>query len=261
MYETTLVLPDSHVEPGQDLSRFEWLGHLLCVYQPDNIVQMGDFIALGSLSAWDKHRLLSMEGKRYHEEMMWGRQAIQMMLAPVEKMNNNRRRSKIKLYQPNVYWLIGNHEDRISAFIEENPVMSGHVDLIQDLNVLSIPNSTIIPYRGFCYIDGVAFTHIPMTRNGRPLQGMHITEKALDIFASSIVFAHTHKLEMSSCYRYGAEHLAQAVTAGCFFEHFEDYLGGAPASYWRGVLVLKHTSKGRFDIETVSLRQMKEMFG
>ena len=50
---TTLVIPDAHVEPDQDLIRFSKLGNFITEHRPDNIVFLGDFVSLDSLSAWD----------------------------------------------------------------------------------------------------------------------------------------------------------------------------------------------------------------
>src|ERR1017187_4025055 len=75
-HKTTLVVPDAHVKPGEDLTRFSKLGNLITDKKPDHIVLMGDFVTLESLSAWDLGKAGKMEGKRYSEDCKAGIQAI-----------------------------------------------------------------------------------------------------------------------------------------------------------------------------------------
>ena len=37
-----LCVGDAHVEPGQNLSRFKWLGRCIAATKPDDVVLMGD---------------------------------------------------------------------------------------------------------------------------------------------------------------------------------------------------------------------------
>src|SRR6185369_3275942 len=81
--KTTLVVPDAHVSPNQDLARFASLGNLITDKKPDNIILMGDFATLDSLSAWDLGKAGKMEGKRYSEDCKAAIQAIDLMLSPL----------------------------------------------------------------------------------------------------------------------------------------------------------------------------------
>ena len=64
-FPTTLVVPDAHVGPGQDLSRFDALSKLINDRFPSRIIFMGDFVTVEALSNWDLQKSGVMEGKRY----------------------------------------------------------------------------------------------------------------------------------------------------------------------------------------------------
>lgn len=255
-----LVIGDSHVEPGQDLSRFTALGNYIVAEQPDIIVSLGDFLSLGSVSHWDKNKRLLVEGRRYHNDIAAGRSALGLLTEPIRLLNEARKHRKQSLYRPFVYWLDGNHEEWVVRYVELHPEMHGHMDVDVDLGVRDFfPFARAVhcvPYRSYVEVDGVCFTHTPIAANGQSLSGLYAVHRASDLYTKSVVFGHTHRLEVFNNYRFGDEELQQVVTAGAFFEHDFDYAEGAASRYWRGVVVLHLTSPGRFDIETVSLPRL-----
>ena len=56
------------------------------------------------------------------------------------------------------------------------------------------------------------------------------------------------------------KHLQQILNVGCFFEQDEEYIAGKMTNYWRGIVELDNYSYGRFDINTVSLGKLKELY-
>ena len=61
MNKSVLVIPDGHVDDIQDLSRWAYLGNLIVERKPDMIVQLGDFVTVGSLSHFDMNKKRKME--------------------------------------------------------------------------------------------------------------------------------------------------------------------------------------------------------
>lgn len=253
MDDVTLVVGDCHIGAGQNFRRFDWLGKLIEHKKPTRVVFIGDVMTMDSLSAWDRDKRQKMEGRRYNKDIDCGLKAFDKMFAQIGK----------KTVQ-NIEWVYikGNHENRLDRYLEIDPTFAGHVDIITDLGLDELME--VVEYKDDYIHKGVAFTHIPITEGGTCLAaGGHASsaKKALDLYSSSVVYGHTHKLETACKHRHGAKRLQQALNVGCFFEHVDEYALGSVTSYWRGLVLMTHYDVGRFDIETISLGRMKREYG
>ena len=110
--------------------------------------------------------------------------------------------------------------------------------------------------RDHYYVNGVAFTHVPINASGKPISNPTVAQKALRLYGTSIVFGHTHTLDHAAEHRHGTPHLNQALCVGCFFEHVDEYAVGSKTDYWRGIIVLTIYSPNRFDVETYSMSRL-----
>lgn len=251
-----LVVGDCHIEAKENVERFKWLGNLIARRQPDRIVTIGDFLTLDCLSSWNENKRLTMEGQRYQLEIQTGKQALDYMFAGVPEVNKVRKRRKKGPYEPRFHFIYGNHEYRLDRYIEQHPELQGAMDIERDLDLKSY-GAEVTKYHEYALHNNIMFQHIPFAKNGRPISGMNIARKALMLTNHSIVFGHTHCLNVESMHRTGSMHLQQALNCGCFFEHQPDYVAGAPTDYWRGVCILHNYSPMRFDLETISLRRLQ----
>lgn len=258
--KTTLVIPDAHVTPGQDLARFSSLGSLITERKPDNIVIMGDFVTLESLSAWDLGKAGKMEGKRYSEDCKSGMQAIDLMLSPLRRLQARQAKAKEPIYKPRLVFILGNHEDRLERYLATKPELSAHLDIVKDLELEESGFTDIIKYRGFIELEGVLFTHAVMNAANTPISGKTALSHMSQAVSKSVVVGHLHRFESVNHYRHGADDIIQIVSAGCFFDGVEDYADGGLNAYWRGVLMLSHYKTGRFDIETISTDRLLELY-
>lgn len=246
---TTLVIPDAHVLPGKDLDRFYALGRLIVERKPDNIVIMGDFVTLESLSAWDLGKAGKMEGKRYSEDCFCGKQALSIIKEAIDKAG----------YKPNFVFVLGNHEDRLARYLATRPELDAHLDVVKDLELSRYGVTEIVPYRGFAELEGVLFTHAVMNAANQPVGGKTALAAIAQTVSKSVVIGHLHRFETVNHYRHGADDILQIVSSGCFFEGVEDYADGGLNAYWRGVLLLTHWKEGRFDIEQISTNRLAEV--
>jgi predicted phosphodiesterase len=255
--DITLVVGDAHIDASQNtakkLERFTWLGKHIQATKPSRVVFIGDALTLESLSAWDKGKRLLQEGHRYHKDIAAGKQAFDMMFDQISKP-----------VLRNIEWvyLKGNHEDRLDRYLQIEPVFEGHVDVIKDLG-LDKDLWKIVPYKENYKYKGVNFTHIPITEGGTGVSASgasSVAKKALDLYGTSVVFGHTHKLEVACKHRHGDAHLQQALNVGCFFEHVDAYAKGSTTSYWRGLVELDHYAPNRFDVNTISLGKLKRIY-
>jgi hypothetical protein len=258
--KTTLVVPDAHAMPNQDLSRFSSLGNLIAEKQPDHIVLMGDFVTLESLSAWDLGKAGKMEGKRYSEDCKAGISAIDLMMSPVRRLQTRQKKNKEAVYKPRLIYILGNHEDRLERYLATKPELSAHLDIVRDLALEDSGFTDIVPYRGFVELEGVLFTHAVMNAANQAIGGKTALSAISQAVSKSIVIGHLHRLETMNHFRHGADDIIQIVSAGCFFEGAEDYADGGLNAYWRGVLLLTHYKQGRFDIDTFSTERLVELY-
>lgn len=240
-----LVVGDAHVQQGQNLTRFSYLGKMIQSIVPDQVIMIGDFLDLDSLSAWDKDKRKLMEGRRYAKEIDAGQRALDIFSKSYKGIRFS--------------YLEGNHEERLNRYTEQHAELDGAISIQHDLK-LTERGISFVPYKEHLTLEGVEFTHIPIAGNGRPISGNNICEKVLSLYNNSIVFGHTHLLRTACGYRHGSKHLQQVLNAGCFFEHHPHYIQGAPSNYWRGIVVLDIYQPGRFDIQTFSYGNMKRLF-
>lgn len=125
--QTTLVIPDCHVQPTDTMDRFTAINKLIKKYKPDNIVALGDFLNLSSLSHWEKNNKLKMEGIRYKEDIVAGNNALDAMF------------EGINIKKHNIIWHQGNHEcldDKTELLTKRGWI--NYKDIKEDDIVLSI---------------------------------------------------------------------------------------------------------------------------
>lgn len=257
---TTLVIPDAHVSPNQDLTRFKKLGKLIVDRKPDRIVSLGDFLTLESLSAWDLNKQGTMEGRRYQADIESGRNAITLMFSPLFEFQEKLKRNKEKLYKPHKVFVKGNHSNRLDRYLETKPELKSHLSIEKDLQLKELGFDQIVEYKDYVEFDGVLFTHVPMNAAAQPISGKYAIHRAAEMTHKSLVYGHSHCKASVNFFRHGAENITQILNAGAFFEHTDDYIYGGLNSYWRGLLLLKHWAEGRFDVEEISLERLHEMY-
>lgn len=244
--QKVIVVGDAHVDEHQDLERFDLLAALIRSEQPDYVVIIGDFLSLNCLSAWDRNKRLTMEGMRYWQEIEAGNIALDKMMKRIPKKTK-------------IVFVEGNHEDRLTRYLETDPTFHGFVSVQKDLR-LADRGIEWVPYKDVYYINEVGFTHIPINGMGKGIGNPGVAQKALKLFHHSIVFGHTHTLDHAAEHRHGAPHLNQALSVGCFFYHIDEYAKGSKTDYWRGLCVLNIYSPNRFDVETWSLGRLETSF-
>lgn len=259
---TTLVIPDAHVGPNQDLSRFSSLGQFIVDKRPDNIVSLGDFATLESLSAWDQGKGTKMEGRRYSEDCRTCIAAIDLMLSPLRRLQARQKKNKEPLYAPRLVFIEGNHETRLSRYVESKPELAEHLDIQKDLQLEESGFTDFVPYKEFIEIEGVLFTHAVMNAANQANAGKTALASVAQSVSKSTIMGHLHRYETVNYYRHGADDIIQIVSAGCFFEHTDDYALGAMNAYWRGILLLHHIKgqTGRFDVEQISIQRLKSLW-
>ena len=262
MSKSTLVIGDTHVEANDNLDRFDVLGNFIVDKQPDHIVQIGDFLSLDSLSAWDLNKRAKMEGRRFSEELKNGKRAVFKMMEPLRQLRAEQKKKKKKLYSPRMIAILGNHEDRWYRYLDTHPELIDVVDIYKSIGFNHFGWEQVA-YRDYAYIEGIAFTHIPMNGTNQPISGMSMMTTASRTHTNPVVFGHTHRFAIATDTRHGEDSTQiLSVNVGCYFEDVPEYAKGSIASkdWWRGLIVLDHYDKNKIDVHTYSMESLKRRY-
>lgn len=258
MVNKILCVGDAHIDDERPIDRYKLFSRLIVDEKPTHIILMGDWLTLNCLSAWDRDKRKPMEGKRYAKELEAGSKALDILLDGMVRYNKKQAKLKKRQYKPTLVYLGGNHEDRLTRFLDRDPTFEGSVSVEKDLS-LAKRGFIYVPYRKYYYVNDIGFTHSP--QNGvRDIAGEDITKKASMVTVKSTVFGHSHRLETSNWHKEGQEHLQQVLTCGCSFEKNEDYVDGKLTRYWKGCVILHNYKPSRFDMTTYSFGRLKRMY-
>lgn len=246
---TILVIPDTHVAPGEDNSRAVLLGKYIKKLKPTHIVHIGDLAEMGSMSYHDPIKSCSFQADCV---------AVQDFL---EKLVNAAGPAWDKALS---VFIEGNHEYRMRRKVQEMPELEG----IVNLEALGIRDAfdDVVEWEGhpggpgILNINEVLFSHYVQTKMGRAMSGANHARNMIRDWHRSVVVGHSHALN------YAAEPLPQGghlhgVVVGCFFDHDHSWAGQNQKRYWRGVITLHCVKDGQMDVEQVSLHRLGRKYG
>jgi hypothetical protein len=222
------------------------LGELITDLKPDVVVDIGDWFDMPSLCSYDKGTK-GFEGRRYKRDIAAGVEAQDRLLAPI-------RRAKKKL--PRFVRCLGNHEARITKAIDRDPVLEGTIGL-SDLQSADY-NWEEYPFLEVVNIDGVNYSHYFVSGVlGRPVpNARQLLLKQL----ASCTMGHDHRFDyVRQSDVTGRTH--NALVCGVFVDYDMPYAGQANPIWDRGVCIKRNVEGGNYDLEWVSIKRLKEMYG
>lgn len=251
-----LVIPDTQAKDGVDLSYMSWIGEYIVDKRPDVIVHLGDAFDFPSLSSYDKGKL-SFEGRRLKKDIATGKKSLQMLLAPLKKLNGQQRRFKKPLYKPQMVFCIGNHEERLMRIPTEMPEFSGFIGY--DLLGLEEMGWEVHDFLKPVEIQGIFFVHfLANPFSGRPYGGSAMNQ--LKTVGRSYVVGHKQTLDVAIRPTLDGK-LQLGIVAGAAYPFDEVYKGYQGNTHWRGVILLHDAHDGYGDPCFVSLKFLREKFG
>ena len=248
-----LIIPDIQARPGISLDYLKWIGQYIIQKKPDVIVCIGDFADMPSLSSYDKGKK-SFEGRRYKEDIKSAKEAMKLLLTPMNRYNETQRRGKRKQYTPRMVLTLGNHEERIMRVGEFQPELDGVVSY----DDLPYNNWEVIDYLKPIVIDGVTYVHYlanPMT--GKPYCGTALNQLAK--VGKSFIVGHKQTLDIATRFTIGGTQ-QWGIVAGSAYPHYEEYKGHQGNDHWRGIIYLNRVIEGSFDPLFISLAYLKERY-
>lgn len=246
MGKTHLIIPDSHAHPDHSNERYSWLGNLIVDVKPDVVVDIGDWWDMPSLCSYDRGKR-SFEGRRYHRDIAAGVEAQDRMFAPI-------RKQKKKL--PRFVRCLGNHEDRINRALDMDPILEGTIGL-SDLQSKEYGWEEHA-FKDVVEIDGVSYSHFFASGvMGRPVvSARSLVQKKHQSCTQGHI--HTFDYFVDSDVRGRTIH---GLFAGVYQDYEADYAGQGNALWVPGVAIKRGVENGSYDLEWVSLKRIKEIYG
>lgn len=224
-------------------------------YRPDVIVVIGDW--------WDMHSLSSYvkPGSREHRELDLsadidvGNEAFQRLIRPMEAEQDRLKANRKKAWNPEKHFFFGNHEDRITRYVDGDPRMDG----IVGLGDLETPGFERHEFLEIVYVDGIAYSHyFANTHSGRPIGGS--IDNRLNKIGTSFVAGHEQGLSYG-IRQYPGRLTRHGLVAGSFYQHDEAYRGAQGTGEWRGIVVLNEVNNGQYDVMPLSMNYLKGKYG
>ena len=250
-----LVIPDCQIKEGVPTEHLVWAGEAICDYRPDVVVNIGDFADMPSLSTHDVKGSKYFEGLRYKKDVEVVKEAMQKMLAPLRTLQKVQKDSKHKVYKPRMVMLMGNHENRISRAVNNNPTLEGLIST-KDLNYEK--DWEVHEFLHPVFINGVGFNHYwPVGAMGRPASTASAIISKLHM---SCIAGHQQGKQVA----YGKRADGQAICsiiAGSYYLHDESYMDQLSNKHWRGLVMLNEVNDGHFDEMFLSIEYLGKRYG
>lgn len=250
-----LVIPDTQIRPGCDTRHIDWAAKAILDYLPDVIVVLGDWWDMHSLSTHDAAGSEDMEGANYMADIEAGCEAFARLVEPMRKEQARRIKGHLPRWNPECHFLTGNHENRISRAIQNEPKYAGALTL----DHLNVQGFSTHPFLKIINIDGIKYCHFfPNPYSGRAIGGT-ITNRLAHIGSS---FCQGHQ----QGYLYGSkqypDHVKHGIVAGRFYLHHERYRPeDVQNAEWSGIFVLNDVRNGDFDMMPLSVRYLERKYG
>lgn len=241
------MMPDAQVKGSVNTDHLEAFGHYCAAKKPDVIVCIGDFADMPSLSQWDKVGSLKVENSRYADDIASAKAAMTRFMKPIKQAM---KKSK---WKPRFVMTLGNHEDRISRAIDDNP---RHFEGVIGLKDLCYEDWgwEVYPFLQMTEIAGIQFCHyfVNPTSLKKNVIGGQI-ELKLKNLGFSFVMGHQQLYQAGHLFRSDGTHI-QGLVHGAFYSHNEGYMGiQGNASHCRGAVMLNDAKDGNYDIMPLSL--------
>ena len=248
------IIPDTQIRPGVDTTHIDYAARAIVDYMPDVVIVMGDWWDFPSLSTHDAPGSKEAEGRRVKPDIDAGNEAFERLVAPMDAEINRRRAKHRKRWEPERYFLFGNHEDRLSRAIFRDPKWEG----ILTLDCLKTPGFQRIPYLKILELDQIKFCHFfPNPLSGRPIGGTIVNR--LGHIGSSFVQGHQQGFLYAS--KQYPDHVKHGLVCGRFYSHHESYRpDDVQRAEWNGIVVLNEVQNGSYDLMPLSMNYLRRKF-
>ena len=246
-----LVISDTQVKPESRMEHLEWCGKYIVDKQPDVVVHLGDHWDMPSLFAYDEGASKvkrAFEQRSYAADVAAGVAGMQRLLQPLRAYQQWTVEAHKPRYTPELHFITGNHEDRVTRAIGAEPMLRETLSL-EDFKLKEL-GWIVHPFLEVVVLDGVAYSHYFVSgQMGRPVTS---ARALLTKHHMSCVAGHQQGRDIAYSKRADGT-LMTAIITGSFYLDDQDYLNPQTNQHWRGLYVLHEVQDGRFDEMAVSV--------
>jgi len=259
-----LGIGDLHADPRQSeyqKDRYDWIGQHLAQGDFDDVVFIGDFLTMDSLNSHDKDDTLKGRLKpSFEEDMSDGRATAHRLLSPFKQRIDKARRLHLARPKiPHIHAVMGNHDwARATRYENDHPPMKNQllpqiIDLFKGCN--------IIPYKEYLNLDGVLFTHVPMSAMGQPIGGANVSQAIALHSNVDVVHGHDHKFQVINRAKIGGDRVT-VIDLSCALPegHVEDYAKHSMNAWSYGITELDIIDKHVYLSRYITMRQLEHMY-
>lgn len=253
MSKVHLILPDSHAHPSHSNERADWVGQLMVDLKPDVFVNLGDQWDLSSMSGYDKGKS-SFYGRSYRKDLDSGLEFSERLWAPIRKAKKKR---------PFSVFLEGNHEERMARALNQQSELEGTIgfkdfDLERDYDAIVRYNGQT---PGTIQVDGITYAHYLVTGvSGRNVSGEHPAYSGLTKHFASVTCGHIHTFDYAVRTDANGRRI-HGLVAGVYQDYDSDWAGEICKLWSRGLVIKREVENGDYDLEYVSMKQLKKQYG
>ena len=254
-----IVIPDTQVRAGVPTDHLLWAARFIASHRPpDHLHFLGDWWDMESISTWTKKGSFEAEGRRMHADRAAGTAAMDLFQGELHRLG---------ISIDDQWFTMGNHEQRHSRFLDDNPVLVGEIEPnphkfygLDDWGIKSAPMGKPM------HKDGVTYCHFfdlnangdtTGSRRGQPTAATQVRR-----VSGSTVAGHKQGYDVAHLTHPYAEPWRQetfAVIAGSFYQHKEGYRGPTDGYEKRGIVVINGLNGfGAGDPQFVSMAHLKD---
>lgn len=226
--KTIMILPDCHIDDKGIPKDYKVVKRFIKKEKPDEIILLGDFTDMASLSHWDLSKKRTMEGRRFQKE-------IEIL---------NKELDFLQEHSKKVTYIEGNHDHWLEEYLDLHPEMEGLIELPKVLN-LKKRGIEFIRLNKLYKKGHIYFTH------GMFVNNYHAMKHLLRL-GCSVVYGHTHGSQ-SAMMNAAMQKPHMAYGLGCLCGHEPSYLKGAPANWISQFGMMYLEDNGNFNLYPVNI--------
>ena len=203
--KSVIIIPDVHLDENVPKD-YLIVKKFISKFKPDEIILLGDFMDVSSLSGWDLDKKRKMENRRWVKELSRANKELDFLQKHCKKLT----------------YLEGNHEDRIERYLDKNPEMEGLIEITEKLN-LKERGIKWVKMNKLYKCGDMYFTHGMWTNK-------YSAQKHLAELGCNICFGHQHKTQTAFQNQAMAKPM-MAYALGTLGDKAPDYLRGRPGNW------------------------------
>ncbi|WP_011579595.1 MULTISPECIES: metallophosphoesterase [Chelativorans] len=245
-----ICIGDMHRKPGQPIEIMRFIGRYVAETRPDNVIQIGDF--------------LDMESCEFHSAP--GSAAQMQRPCVLDEIDHGDE--SLSEYHKEVgvgeiphHVTLGNHEFRANRLEELAPNLTGTVTIQID-QLFSRYRWAITPYKHWMFLEGVGFTHVPLSIMGKPVGGRYPENTIGNQSTHSVVFGHTHRYNHVTVPKIGINNSITVTNVGCAmpYGYIPNYADGCTTGYSYGIADLRLRGGRVESASFISMLDLQERF-